>query len=425
LDSNSVEYIEGYSAENIENSGADCFIISAGEDENNPEVKCVLEKKLPYFSFSEFLYNLSKDHLRVVVTGTHGKSTTSSMLGYLFKNIDDSSFVAGAVLKDLLSNFHSGSGHYFIFEGDEYKALFNDPTPKFHLYKPDILLLTNLEYDHPDLFANLDETKNELAHLISNMPEDGLIIYNADNAYLTDLIYRTEIASFSFGMHNEADFKAFNIVFERNKTHFEVQRKGKDALEKYTISLPGEINVYNALGCIATLRALGFSQELIAPILEDYSGLKRRFEIIAEKNGVTVVDDYAHHPTAVKATIAAAKAAYPDSRIWAVFEPHTFSRTKALLSEFSECFSEADKVILAEIYPAREKVVEGNISTQILINAAVHKTPALVQNENLWLAKDKASALQILKKELQPGDVVIVMAVGDFNRLAYDLAEEL
>lgn len=427
LESAEIEYFTGYSAENVEKSDADLFVISAGEDQSNPEVKYILENKLAYASFPELLYELAKEDLRIVVTGTHGKSTTSGLLGYVLKNIDDSSFVAGAVLKNLLSNYHSGRGNYFVFEGDEYKAMFNDPTPKFHFYKPDIAVLTNLEFDHPDLFANLDDTKNELALMLTDMPDDGLIIYNSDSNHLTDLVYRYETASFSFGVHNEADFKAENIKYSPLGTEFDVVRAGQTELppEHYEITLPGEINVYNTMGVIATLRSLGFSQEVIAPLLASYTGLKRRFEIVSDSKGILVVDDYAHHPTAIRETLAAAKAAYPEKRIWAVFEPHTFSRTQALLPELSESFENADRAIIAEIYPAREKAKDHNISTDDLIKQIQSRNSKFEIHNSIWKAGNKAEALKILKENVKSGDIVIVMAVGDFNRLAYDLADLL
>ncbi len=361
---------------------------------------------------------MAADHIRVVVAGTNGKSTTTGLLGHLLYNSDQSSFMAGAVLQDYETNFAVGDGHYFVFEGDEYKALYDDPTPKFHLYQPDILLLTNLELDHPDVFASLEDLKDEFRHLLANIPEDGLVLYNGDDANLTQLIHESNVAAFSFGLHNAVDFKAESIRYKEAVSEFTLTRLQKGEVlwtEEYTTQLAGEMNVYNALGPIALLRALGFQPELIQRDLTTYRGVKRRFEFIGEHSGVKVFDDYAHHPTAVGATLAAARTRFPDACLWAVFEPHTFSRTEATLPELAHCFSLADRVLLAEVYPAREHKTAQSITGEQVVAAIRPQQPAVE------LVADKAAALTVLRRDAKPGDVVIIMAVGSFNTLAQEL----
>lgn len=422
-----IEYITPYAEKNVKNSKADIFVVSAGEDLSNPEVKFVYDNSLPHVSLSELLYELSKDKLRVVATGTHGKSTTTGLLGHLLKNIDDSSFMAGAVLQNYESNFYVGAGHYFVFEGDEYKAEFDDPTPKFHYYKADILVLTNLEHDHHDLFRSLEDLEEEFRQLIASVPPDGLIVYNADDITLSRLVHESNISTVSFGIDNDADFQCQNISYDADFTTIEVVNKfSKDIsakllgqTEQYKIQLPGKINAYNALAAIATLRSLGFKQENIALDLLSYKGVKRRFEVVGTKNGVTIVDDYAHHPTAVRETIEAAKAKYPESKIWAVFEPHTFSRTEATLNELAESFNDADEVLISDIYPAREKKSASSITSEKVVEAVKENQP------KARLVHTKQEALDIIKSEAKAGDVVIIMAVGEFNRLAYELKEVL
>jgi UDP-N-acetylmuramate: L-alanyl-gamma-D-glutamyl-meso-diaminopimelate ligase len=199
-----IEYHVGYEAVQAKEANADLYIASSGENESNPEVKYLVDQDIPIYSFSELLYELNKEKLRIVVAGTHGKSTTAGLLGHILHNIDDSSFMTGAVLQRYETNFETGTGHYAVFEGDEYKALYDDPTPKFHLYKPDILILTNLEYDHPDLFANFGQMKDEFQELIMGLPDDGLIIYNGDDPNLMQLVHQSNVASFSFGIRNPA-----------------------------------------------------------------------------------------------------------------------------------------------------------------------------------------------------------------------------
>lgn len=421
LEEHGIEILLGYSREQIAASGADLYVVSAGESAQNPEVAWLIEEGIPYVSFPELLYALSLDKLRIVVAGTHGKSTTSGWLGHALREIDDSSYMVGAVLKDYNANFYSGTGHYIVFEGDEYKATVDDSTPKMHYYKGDMLVLTNLEFDHPDVFANLDEIKTEFRELVANVPDDGLIIYNGDSADLADVVYRETGRSFTFGIHHSAHMQATEILYHGGGSTFAVVNRldpDNTRTERYEIGLPGEINIYNALAVITTLRALGFQQELVQKHLLTYSGLKRRFEVIHE-GSVTIVDDYAHHPTAVRETLEATKTRFPHARVWAIFEPHTYSRTKATLPELVASFDAADQVLLAHIYGAREHQNNIGISDDEVLHAVSE------HYKHIRPVATKAEALAILEKELAPGDVVIVMAVGSFNRLAYELAEWL
>lgn len=442
LEEHGIHVLSGYSRDQVASSGADLYVVSAGESAQNPEVAWLIEEDIPFISFPELLYALSQDKLRIVVAGTHGKSTTSGWLGHALREIDDSSYMVGAVLKDYNANFYSGTGHYIVFEGDEYKATVDDPTPKMHYYKGDMLVLTNLEFDHPDVFANLDEIKTEFRELVANVPDDGLIIYNGDNADLADVVYRETGRSFTFGIQHSAHMQATEILYHGGGSTFAVVNRldpENIRTERYEIALPGEINIYNALAVITTLRALGFQQELVQRHLLTYSGVKRRFEIIYPlssppniggvglsdevlaklEGGITVVDDYAHHPTAVRETLVAAKTRFPHARVWAIFEPHTYSRTKATLPELVASFDAADQVLLAHIYGAREHQNNAGITdSEVLSAVAAHYT-------HIRPVATKQEALAILEQELAPGDVAIVMAVGSFNRLAYELAEWL
>ena len=463
LDKAKIKYRLGYNQKNIESAKADLYILSAGESPKNPEVKYLIEKKLPRISFPELLYEFSKDRLRIVVAGTHGKTTVTGFLGHILKQIDDSSFMTGGVLQNYQNNFSYGNGHYFIFEGDEYKSQFDDPTPKFHYYKPDILILCNLEYDHPDIFSSLDDLIQEFQQLIAKLPEDGLIIYNADDVNLAKLIHQTNIANCGFSIENPSNFQVKDIKFSSEHTEFKVHNTySKNLLDKtedYKIQLPGKMNVYNALAAITILRVLGFGYEQIALELLSFKGVKRRFELVGVKNGITIIDDYAHHPTAVRETLEAARLRYfsddeytpplfskegvkgsssqgsktkdNNGRLWAIFEPHTFSRTKATLPELARAFDAADEVLISEIYPARESAKEATLSSQDIINTILSSPSpgegrgkrgrAVVDQKHVRLVRNKQEALRLLKDEAKSGDIVIIMAVGNFNKLAYEL----
>ncbi|MBP9686400.1 MAG: UDP-N-acetylmuramate--L-alanine ligase [Candidatus Doudnabacteria bacterium] len=421
LEDRGITVFYGYAESQIATADSDLYVVSAGEAEENPEVAWLVREEIEFVSFPELLYELSKDTLRIVVSGTHGKSSTSGWLGHVLKCIDDSSFMVGAVLRQYESNFYSGTGHYIVFEGDEYKSTYADPTPKMHYYHGDVLVLTNLEFDHPDVFQDLDEIKNEFRQLVAHVPDDGLILYNADNADLADVVYHETGRSFTFGLHTEAHMQAVNILYGDGGARFTVINRLDPVNvreEVYSIGLPGEINVYNALAVITTLRVLGFQPEVVQKYVESYEGVKRRFEIIQDGD-VAVVDDYAHHATAVRETIAAARTRFPGRRLWVVFEPHTYSRTKVTLPELAESFDLADQVLLAHMYGAREhKNITGITDEMVLDSIKQHQS-------HVRLVHDKTEAREILEQELRSGDVVVVMAVGSFSRLAYELKERI
>lgn len=422
LETHKIPYFIGYDEANARDAKADIYVASAGEGMDNPEIKYLRDSGVEIHSLSQMLRELAKDKLRIVVAGTHGKSTTAGMLGRALQEIDDSSFMTGAVLQGDETNYHKGDGHYFVFEGDEYKSLFDDPTPKFQQYDADILILTNLEFDHPDVFENFEDMEREFEELLNRMPVDALVSYNGDNAALVKLVHNFNLGSVSFAIHNRADFTAKNISYDASGSEFDVEWNkpdGGSVTEHYRTGLVGEMNVYNALGVISTLRTLGFEQSAVQQGISSYKGIKRRFEYIGEKNGILVYDDYAHHPTAVRETLLAARARFPDQRIWAVFEPHTFSRTESTLADLSKSFIAANKVLLAEIYPAREKKTENSIKGEDVV-AAISK-----HHSDVRLVADRQAALSILSSEAEPGDVVIVMAVGNFNLLAKELLEGL
>lgn len=422
LDELEIDYYVGYSAQQIQDAQANIFVASAGEDLSNPEIAYLRENNIEIYSLSQLLYALAEDQLRIVVTGTHGKSTTTAMLGQTLQTIDDSSFMTGAVLTEAKKNFHYGDGHYFVFEGDEYKALYDDPTPKFQQYHPDILILTNLEFDHPDVFNSIEEIQDEFRELIDKMPDDGIIVYNADSSDLAKVVHTSNLGQVSFALDNKADFMASDIQTLPDQTVFTVNRTDpatkEQSTEQYAINAFGRMNVYNALAVISLLRTLGFTHQQIQEGLDRFRGIKRRFEYIGQTNGGTgakVFDDYAHHPTAIKETLATARLRFPNSKIWAVFEPHTFSRTQAVLADLAKAFESADKVLLAEIYPAREKKTDQSITGQQVVDAIAGN------HQDVTLVADKQAALDILQSQLAPTDVVIVMAVGSFNTLAQDL----
>lgn len=419
LENENINFHYPFSVENIQKEKAELYIASAGVGANNVELKYAEENGFKVISLPEFLALIARDNIRVVVSGTHGKSTTTAIIGTSLSILEDSSYMIGGVIAETNTNFRNGDGNYFVMEGDEYKASVDDPTPKFHYLKPDIVVLTNLEYDHPDLFESPEALYAEFEHLLANLPEDGIVIYNADDAELEKIVFNTGRPAFSYGENKEANVRLVNYESNINGTEIEIESffAEKRRTERYNTSLFGEMNVKNALACITLLRALGFSEEQLDPVLKEFKGLKRRFELVGVKSGIVIIDDYAHHPTEVEATLATAKLRFPGSKIWAVFEPHTFSRTEALLSEFQNAFFNADEVILPPIYPAREKKTSLSVTSEKLVEG--------ITNTHARVVTSKEEVIKVLKDEVKDGDVVVIMAVGDFNTLAQDLVNIL
>lgn len=428
LKESNINFFEKFDVQNIKNSQADLFIISAGIDRENPEYKYIIENELSHCSFAEFMGALAQDNIRIVVTGTHGKTTTSGLIGTLLSDIDDSSYLIGGVLQGTNRNYKLGDGHYFVFEGDEYKNLPDDPTPKFHFYKADILVLTNLEYDHPDLFSSFDELKEEYELLLANLPPDGIVVYNGDDVELEKLIFQANRHAFSFGQSSGVNVRIISAETSVSGTTLNVVVKfsDKELKERYETKLFGAMNVLNALACITLLRSLGFTSELVAKYLTTFPGIKRRFELLGKKSGIDIIDDYAHHPTAVKETLKAARVRYPGHRIWAIFEPHTFSRTEALKTEMLGAFEDSDFALIAPIYAAREINTKSNSKqNHELVNEINSRNDSLGINNNIRAIDSKQEALEIIKNEARENDVIIVMAVGDFNLLGSEILEKI
>jgi UDP-N-acetylmuramate-alanine ligase len=387
LDKYKIKYNVGYAPVNMED--ADLVVTTAAVDETNPEVAAAMQRNIPIASYPEVLAELVKDKKRIVVVGTHGKGTTSGLISYCLKNLEDSGFFVGAVLTDLKTNFHFGKGQNFVIEGDEYKANFNDNKPKFAYYNPDILLINNIEFDHPDIYPDLDAFKKPFRELARSLNSEAIIIYNADDQNVLDVIAdcNAKKIPFSAGQYedNEADYK-----------------------------LPGKAYAYDYAAALTVLKQLGYEYPDLKNLVREYTGVKRRYEIIQEANP-TIIDDYAHHPTAVKATLDASRDKYADRRIVCFFEPHTYSRTKETLAELETAFSSADKVYLAEVYPAREQKLATSITgKEVAMAIAKH-------HSNVEYVADKADALAKYEQIAQKDDVIVVMAVGSFNTLVYDL----
>jgi len=420
LSKNQILYSKGYQIKNIKNP--DLVVIGAAETpDDNPEVKEVVKRGISFISYPELLNFFLKDKFRIIVAGTHGKTTTSFLTAWaLAATKSKAGFFVGGYGKDFKTNFLTTESKYFVIEGDEYYSSFFDKKPKFLHYHPSLLVITNLDMDHYDYYKNIGELLDKFKKLIKSIPPDGVIVACHDDSNVKKLLKNTDRKVIWYGLKgNQVQWKGEKISYSNNTMRFMAKNLETKEKEEITMKLIGEHNVLNCLATIATLDYLQIPVSSFKNALEEFQGSSRRFELKEEINGIIVIDDYAHHPTAVKATLAAARAKYPNQKIWAVFEPHTFSRTKATLAELAQSFSAADEVIIPDIYPAREKFKQGTITGKEVVSQIAQF------QKNVHYLPVKENVLDYLSKNLKTGDVVIIMAVGDFNQVADLLINKL
>lgn len=382
LDSHGIKYFVGYDRNNFQE--ADILVCTAAEDDHNPEVAKAKSAGVPVIGYPELLNWLAKDKKQIVVVGTHGKGTTSGLLGFALRKLEDSGFFVGAVLSDMKTNFYWGSGPHFVIEGDEYKTSAHDKTPKFMYYVPAVLLINNIEFDHPDIYPDIEAFKKPFVELIEKLDQSAVVVFNQDDKNASEIASGFSGKKIGFSVNVRSEYK-----------------------------LPGVVYAYDYSAALCVLQQLGYEYERVKDIVAKYSGVKRRYEIVYNAD-ITIIDDYAHHPTAVKATLEATREKYPGRRIVCFFEPHTYSRTRKTLTQLKNAFAASDLVYIAEVYPAREQKLESSITGYDVVKAISEN------HSNVHLVLDKQDALKKYRHE--KGDVVIVMAVGSFNTLSYDLA---
>jgi UDP-N-acetylmuramate--alanine ligase len=404
LSKDGAQVFYGHFSENVE--GADLVVYTAAISSDNPELLRSKELNIPLMDRAEFLGELMKGHkYNLAVAGTHGKTTTTSMVSHIIMeaNLDPTILVGGEL--DLIDgNVRIGNSEYFITEACEYKGSFL----KFHPYTGIIL---NIDADHLDYFKDINhiiDTFKDFARLI---PKDGYLIGYAEDPYIDEVIGEIVCNVITYGF-NKGDLTADNIIFnERGCATFDVIRN-QSKLLTISLNVPGKHNILNALASCASALAFGISVISISSGLNNYKGTHKRFEIKGVKDGVTVIDDYAHHPTEIKATLATAKN-FPHRKIYCVFQPHTYTRTLALLEDFTNSFYDVDELILSEIYAAREKDT-GKISSSMLGDKIREKG---ISCKNF---KTFAEIVDYVKGVLKEGDLLLTVGAGDIVKVGED-----
>ncbi|OGU51683.1 MAG: UDP-N-acetylmuramate--L-alanine ligase, partial [Ignavibacteria bacterium GWC2_36_12] len=388
---------EGHSRENLKD--ADVLVYSSAVTIDNPEVKEAIARKIPVIKRSEMLAETMRLKYGIGIAGTHGKTTTTSMVGLALTegNVDPTIIVGGKLSGLGGTNARLGNGDFIVVEADEFDRTFLKLTPV-------IAAITTLESEHLDTYRDLDDIKSAFIEFANKVPFYGFVVICMDEPALQDIIPQINKKIFTYGLTAQADIRAVDISHEKFFSSFTVKYKGKE-LGKIKLKIPGVHNVKNSLVAICVGIELGVDFKVIKKALESFGGVYRRFEVKYDKE-ILVVDDYAHHPTETSATLSGIRAGW-DNRLVAVFQPHLYSRTRDFYQEFGRSFLNSDVFVCTDVYPAREEAING-VTGELIANATKN-----FGHKNVIYIPDKNNIPDVLKGLKQDGDIIITMGAGD------------
>jgi UDP-N-acetylmuramate: L-alanyl-gamma-D-glutamyl-meso-diaminopimelate ligase len=400
-----ITVMNGYDERNLAHK-PDLVVIGNAVSRGNPEAEFVLDHKLRYGSLPELLREFFiRGKRSLVVAGTHGKTTTTSLLAWVFEhNGFNPSYLIGGIPNNFSQGARFTDSEWFIIEGDEYDTAFFDKRSKFIHYQPEIAIVNNLEFDHADIFDNLEAVKKTFSQFIRLVPRNGLLLGNGDDANLASLLNVTHCPVKQFGLGEHNAVQAFNLRFGPTATEFEIPSF------KFHLNLVGELNVRNALAVIAAAKHSGLSNKQIQSAFDTFKGIKRRMEIKGIAGGVTVIDDFGHHPTAIRETLRALRIKYPREKICAVFEPRTnTTRRNVFQEELAASFTDANSVVVAEVARLEQLAPGERLDPKKLMQqiAAGGKTAAYLP--------DADAIVSHIAQNVQGGDVVVVFSNGGFG----------
>ncbi len=404
LRSYGAEIFIGHNTNNVKNP--DLVVYTAAIKGDNCERLRAKQLNVPEIDRAEMLGIIMKNYKKAIaVAGSHGKTTTTSLLSLIleYANLDPTIFVGGE-LDEIGGNIKIGKSEHFITEACEYVESFL----KFH---PFIGLILNIDEDHLDYFKDIEHIKSAFRKFIDLIPKEGFLIVNEDDLNIKKIIDDVSCNLITYGINNNSMFTATNIVFiKEGYPIFDVKFNNKK-IGTFKLNIPGIHNVYNALASIATAHVLGVEPIEIEKHIQKFKGIHRRFDVLGEIKTCKIIDDYAHHPTEIRATLEAAQN-YPHNKIWCVFQPHTFTRTQALLNDFAESFHGADHVIITDIYAARE-IDTGEINSEMLVNKIKESNCKC----NIYYMKDFDEISKYIYDNMEAGDMVLTMGAGDVYRI--------
>jgi len=417
MESLGIETLNGYKVENA-NIGADCIVVGNAISRGNAELEEVLNRNFVYRSQAEIVKEeFIRGKRSLVIGGTHGKTTTTSIAAWVTEVGGlNSGFLVGGIVQNFGASFRVTDSDYFVIEGDEYDTAYFDKKPKFMHYLPEIAIVGNIEFDHADIYRDIHEVKFAFSRLMNLVPSNGRLIAGIDSPIVRQVLDEMRGKIFTnietFGLSDDARWQARNLDFSGELTRFTVF-KGGQSWGEFETNLIGEFNVRNCLSVIIAADAWGVSQEKIREAFRTFKSVKRRVEVRGVEKGVTVIDDFAHHPTAVEETLKALKTKYKDSRLIAVFEPRSWSSRLAVFQEkYEKAFAFADYVIVAGVYNTSKASELGKVldTEELVKDVALTGKPA-------FSFPDADSIVAHLAPELREGDVVAIMSNGGFGSI--------
>ncbi len=406
----------GHDSENVEQ--ADVLVVSTAIDENNPEIKSALEQRVPIVRRAEMLAELMRFRHGIAVAGTHGKTTTTSLVtSILAEGNFDPTFVIGGKLNSAGTNARLGASRYLVAEADESDASF------LHL-QPMVSIVTNIDADHMSTYdGDFEKLKNTFVEFLHNLPFYGLAVVCIDDENVRSILPRISRQFVTYGFSEDADYQAVNLTQDGMYTRFTVKRNNGKANLDIRMRMPGKHNVLNALAAIAVSDDEGVSDDAMQSALEKFEGVGRRFQVCGEfplaDGDVMLVDDYGHHPRELEVTLEAIRSGFPERRLVMVFQPHRYTRTRDLYEDFVRVLSQADVLLLMDVYPAGEKLIAGADGRALC--GSVRQRGVV---DPVFIARDE-SVEQSLKNVLRPGDLLLTQGAGDVGALAQTLVNKL
>jgi len=406
----------------------DLVVVGNTMSRGNAELEQVLDQRIPFCSLPQLLH---EEFLRgkevLVVAGTHGKTTTTSMLAWIFHTAGmQPSFLIGGIAENFGSSFHLGQGKHFILEGDEYDTAFFDKGPKFLHYFPDAVILTSVEFDHADIYKDLDAVETAFKRLVNLIPRRGRIVAfdgmageSTESASLERCLSKAFCPVERYGAADRANWRITKLKFEAGRTTWSVLRDGR-AWADFEFPLAGEYNVWNATAAAAMAEAYGISKEEIGAALKTFKSVKRRLEVKAQVNGITIIDDFAHHPTAIAGTLKALRARYAGARLWAILEPRSNTlRRRVLQADLARSLAVADEVIVASVFRSEAVPVNERLELpELMADIQKHGTHAR-------LIGDAEEIVQKIAPEMRSGDVIAILSNGGFGGIYEKLPARL
>lgn len=391
----------------------DMVVISAAISEDNPDLKTARKMGIKVVKYSQILGSLMKEKRGIAISGTHGKTTTSAMISSVLKTAGlDPTFVIGGEVPDIGGNAHLGKGDLFVAEACEYDRSFLNLVPQ-------VGVITNIEEDHLDYYENIERIVSAFGDFASLVSKEGLLVVNDHDKNILLAMQRANCKVETYSLDSTSDWYGKVLSLGNGANRFSIFRKNT-FFDDFTLKIPGAHNILNALAATAVCAYIGVDKDYIKAALASFGGANRRFQIIGVKNNITIIDDYAHHPTEIRVTLKAARELYPGKKIWCVFQPHQHSRTRHLLRGFAKSFQDANQVLFADIFAARDNDYEK--TTMNSMRLYVETCNAGVDVQYIPQLDD---IVKVLSLQVKPGDVVITMGAGDVWKVAYDLVAKL